>query len=286
MIKYTVIAILLCFVAKAQHTSEEKWESLFNGKDLSGWTPKIRNYPAGENFGNTFRVEDGKIVVRYDAYDVFNERFGHLFYKNPYGYYRIRLEYRFVGEQANQGPGWATRNSGIMIHGQAPETMGKNQDFPVSIEVQLLGGNGKDKRTTCNLCTPGTNVEMNGKLFTPHCINSNSETYHGDQWVKAEVRALGDSLVEHLANDKIVLSYQKPQIGGGNVSGQDAIFGQKGQLLTQGYISLQSESHPVEFRNIEILNLEGCMNPEALNYKSYFIKSKPEDCVFTQKKKR
>jgi hypothetical protein len=286
MIKYTAIALLLCFVAGAQNPSEEKWESLFNGKDLSGWTPKIRNYPSGENFGNTFRVEDGKIVVRYDAYDAFNERFGHLFYKNPYGYYRIRLDYRFVGEQANQGPGWATRNSGIMIHGQAPETMGKNQDFPVSIEVQLLGGNGKDKRTTCNLCTPGTNVEMNGKLFTPHCINSTSETFHGDQWVKAEVRVLGDSLVQHISNGQLVLSYQKPQIGGGNVSGQDVIFGQKGQLLTQGTISLQSESHPVEFKNIEILNLEGCMNPTALNYKSYFIKSKPEDCVFAKKKKK
>jgi Domain of Unknown Function (DUF1080) len=172
-----------------------------------------------------------------------------------------------------------------MIHGQAPQTMGKSQDFPVSIEVQLLGGNGKDKRTTCNLCTPGTNVEMNGKLFTPHCINSTSETYHGDQWVQAEVYVFGDSLVQHMINGQNVLSYQKPQIGGGNVSGQDVVFGTKGQLLTEGYISLQSESHPVEFKNIEILNLEGCMDPLALNYKTYFIKSKPSDCTFKKKRK-
>jgi len=258
---------------------------MFNGKDLTGWTPKIRNYASGENFGNTFRVEDGKLVVRYEAYDSFNERFGHIFYKDKFSYYRIRLNYRFVGDQAINGPGWATRNSGIMIHGQAPQTMGKNQDFPVSIEVQLLGGNGKDKRTTCNLCTPGTNVEMNGKLFTPHCINSTSETYHGDQWVQAEVYVLGDSLVQHMINGQNVLSYQKPQIGGGNVSGQEVVFGAKGQLLTDGYISLQSESHPVEFKNIEILNLEGCMDPLALNYKSYFIKSKPSDCTFKKKRK-
>ena len=282
------LGLLLLFVSTSlmgQKASKEDWISMFNGKDLTGWTPKIRNYASGENFGNTFRVEDGKLVVRYDAYDSFNERFGHIFYKDKFSYYRIRLNYRFVGDQAINGPGWATRNSGIMIHGQAPQTMGKNQDFPVSIEVQLLGGNGKDKRTTCNLCTPGTNVEMNGKLFTPHCINSTSETYHGDQWVQAEVYVLGDSLVQHMINGQSVLSYQKPQIGGGNVSGQEVVFGTKGQLLTDGYISLQSESHPVEFKNIEILNLEGCMDPLALNYKSYFIKSKPRDCTFKKKRK-
>jgi hypothetical protein len=282
------LGLLLLFVSTSllgQKASKENWISMFNGKDLTGWTPKIRNYASGENFGNTFRVEDGKLVVRYDAYDSFNERFGHIFYKDKFSYYRIRLNYRFVGDQAINGPGWATRNSGIMIHGQAPQTMGKNQDFPVSIEVQLLGGNGKDKRTTCNLCTPGTNVEMNGKLFTPHCINSTSETYHGDQWVQAEVYVLGDSLVQHMINGQSVLSYQKPQIGGGNVGGQEVVFGTKGQLLTEGYISLQSESHPVEFKNIEILNLEGCMDPLALNYKSYFVKSKPSDCTFKKKRK-
>ena len=226
---------------------------------------------------------DGKLVVSYDEYNTFNEQFGHLFYNKKFSYYRIKLQYRFIGDQAKEGPGWAYRNSGIMIHGQSPETMGKDQDFPISIEVQLLGGNGKDKRTTCNLCTPGTNVEMKGKLFKPHCINSNSETYHGDQWVTAEVIVLGDSIVQHFANNKMVLSYEKPQIGGGNVSGQDIIYGSEGQLLTEGSISLQSESHPVEFKSIEILNLEGCMDPAASNYKTYYIKSKPSDCQFSKK---
>jgi len=240
---HTLFFFSFFFTAFGQSNKEE-WESMFNGKDLSKWKPKIRNHPAGENFGNTFRVEDGKLVVRYDAYDKFDERFGHLFYYKQFGYYRIRLEYRFVGDQA------------------------------------LLGGDGKNKRTTCNLCTPGTNVEMNGKLFTPHCVNSKSETYHGDQWVTAEVLVLGDSLIRHYANGMEVLSYAKPQIGGGNVDGQDLIFGKSGQLLQSGTISLQSESHPVEFKNIEILNLEGCMDPKAVNYKSYYIKSKPEDCKY------
>ena len=279
--RFFIIALSLISISGfAQQKTTEQWESMFNGKDLSNWTVKIRNHPVGENFGNTFRVDDGKIVVRYDAYEKFDERFGHLFYNKPYGYYRIRLEYRFVGEQAKEGPGWAYRNSGIMVHGQTPKTMGLNQDFPVSIEVQLLGGNGKEKRTTCNLCTPGTNVEMNGKLFTPHCINSNSATYHGDQWVTAEVLVLGDSVIRHYANGIEVLSYQKPQIGGGNVSGQDKEFGVTGQMLQRGSISLQSESHPVEFRKIEILNLEGCLDPKAVNYKSYYIKSVPSSCKY------
>ena len=266
-----------------QNSSKEAWESMFNGKDLTGWTPKIRYAASGDNVKNTFRVLDGKLVVSYDKYDSFNEQFGHLFYNKKFSYYRIKLQYRFIGDQAKEGPSWAYRNSGIMIHGQSPETMGKDQDFPISIEVQLLGGNGKEKRSTCNLCTPGTKVEMNGKLFKPHCINSNSETYHGDQWVNAEVIVLGDSIVQHFANNKMVLSYEKPQIGGGNVSGQDIIYGSEGQLLTEGSISLQSESHPVEFKSIEILNLEWCMDPAASNYKTYYIKSKPSDCRYSNK---
>jgi hypothetical protein len=274
------LALLLSLPVLGQKTSEEKWESMFNGKDLHNWKVKIRNHPVGDNYGNTFRVEEGKIVVRYDAYDEFRERFGHLFYEKPYSFYRIRLQYRFVGQQAKNGPEWAYRNSGIMVHGQPAESMGLNQDFPVSIEVQLLGGNGKEKRPTCNLCTPGTNVEMDGKLFTPHCINSRSDTYHGDQWVSAEVLVLGDSLIRHFVNGKEVLHYEKPQVGGGNVDGQDVIYGKTGQLLSGGTISLQSESHPVEFRKIEILDLAGCMDPKAMNYKSYYVKSMPELCRY------
>jgi hypothetical protein len=273
-------AIALTTTVFGQASSKEQWVSIFNGKNLKGWTPKIRYAPAGENWGNTFRVEEGKIVVRYDKYDAFNERFGHLFYNIPYGYYRIRLQYRFVGEQCKEGPGWAFRNSGIMVHGQTATSMGKDQDFPVSIEVQLLGGNGKDPRTTCNLCTPGTHVVQDGKLRKEHCINSNSPTYHGDQWVTAEVLVLGDSVIRHYANGLMVLEYQQPQIGGGNVDKQDVKWGTDGTLLKQGTISLQSESHPVEFRKIEILNLEGCMDPKAVNYSSYFVKSDPKSCKY------
>jgi len=235
--------------------SKEKWVQLFNGKDLEGWTPKIRGYAAGENFGNTFRVEDGLIKVSYDQYDSFDLRYGHLFFNEPFGDYIIRVEYRFVGEQCPGGQGWALRNSGIMVHGQSPESMEKDQNFPVSIEVQLLGGNGVDLRTTGNLCSPGTNVVMDDKLITQHCVNSGSKTYHGDQWVTAEVEVRGNEIIKHYINGDLVLDYTKPQLDPKDPDAKKLIV--DGELmLCKGTISLQSESHPVEFRKVEIKLIE------------------------------
>jgi hypothetical protein len=282
--KFTILFTLICLSVFGQKNADkQEWKQLFNGKNLDGWDIKIRGYALNDNYNNTFRVEDGKMVVRYDKYDDFAQKYGHIFYKGDFSYYRISVEYRFVGEQAPKGEGWAWRNSGIMVHGQPAATMGKDQDFPASIEVQLLGGNGKT-RTTCNLCTPGTNVVMDGKLITQHCINSKSKTYDGDQWVKAEVLVLGDSLIQHFANGDMVLEYNKPQLGGGNVGGHDPSIMIAGKLLDHGSISLQSESHPVEFRKVEILDLKGCMDPKATNYKSYYVKADNSKCSYGKKK--
>jgi hypothetical protein len=248
-----VLLTLVLFGSKA--FCQGKWQALFNGKNLDGWEMKIKGHELNENFGNTFRVEGGVMKVSYDQYDSFRNQFGHIFYKSPFSYYRILVEYRFVGKQVKGGEAWAYKNSGIMIHCQPPSTMLKDQDFPISIEVQLLGGEPGAKRSTCNLCTPGTNVEMNGKLVTDHCINSSSQTFPGDQWVRAEVIVLGDSIIHHLVNGDTVLTYSKPQIGGGVVSNYDEKIKKDGQLLSSGYIALQSESHPVEFRRVEIMDL-------------------------------
>lgn len=242
--------------AKGAVAPAEAWIPLFNGKDLEGWTPKIRGYALGENFGDTFRVENGVLKVAYDKYDKFNDRFGHLFYKSPYSRYRLRVEYRFTGEQVPGGPGWAVRNSGVMVHGEDPKRMSRDQDFPASIEVQLLGGSGSGTRTTANLCTPGTNVVMNGELVTRHCTNSKSKTYHGDQWVTAEIEVLGGETIRHLVDGQVVLEYQQPQLDDREAHARELIEANGGKLLTGGSISLQSESHPVEFRKVEILPLK------------------------------
>jgi hypothetical protein len=235
-----------------------KWVSLFNGKDLTGWTPKIRYHQLGENYGNTFRVEEGLLKVRYEpeSYPQFDERFGHLFYEKPFSHYRLRVEYRFVGEQCAGGPGWAIRNSGMMLHGEDPTTMTVDQDFPTSIECQLLGGNGKDERTTVNLCTPGTNVVKDGALFKPHCTSSSSPTYHGDQWVTVEVEVHGSGDIKHIIDGNVVLQYSEPQLDERDAHAKMLAEKQGGLLLSGGTISLQSESHPIDFRRVELMVLE------------------------------
>lgn len=265
----------------AQDPAKQEWIQLFNGRDLAGWTAKFAKHELGVNLNDTFRAEGGLLRVRYDKWTAFANEFGHLFYKEPFSYYRIAAEYRFVDAQLTGGPGWAQRNNGLMLHAPDPRTMLKDQDFPISIEVQLLGGLGDGKpRPTANLCTPGTNVVMDGKLFTPHCINSSSKTYDGDQWVRVEVEVHGDELVRHIVDGQIVLEYGKPQIGGGNVSPFDPTVKVDGTPLAGGYIAIQAETGPTDFRKIEVLNLEGCTDPRASNYKSYFVKASPGTCRY------
>ena len=250
------IGCLPAVVSYGQDESDKGWVSMFNGRDLEGWTPKIRYSKLGENHNDTFRVEDGVLKVRYDERGSFftddgKPRFGHLFYKDSFSHYRMRFEYRFVGEQVSGGPGWALRNSGVMVHGQKPESMAVDQDFPVSIEVQLLGGDGNKPRSTGNLCTPGTNVVMKGKLQKKHCHSSNSDTYHGDQWVKCEIEVRGSKIVKHIINGKTVMEYTEPQLDPRDKNAKEMIKDDN-LLLESGSISLQSESHPCDFRNIEI----------------------------------
>jgi hypothetical protein len=263
-----IVLILFLTIITNSGFAQKGWINLFNGKDLKDWKVKINGHPLNDNYANTFRVENGVMKVSYDGYSEWKDRYGHIFYKKSFSAYVLVVEYRFTGDQIPGGPGWAIRNSGAMLHGQSPESMGLNQDFPISLETQFLGGNGKDERSTLNLCTPGTNVFLDGKLFTPHCVSSSSKTYHGDQWVRAEIVILGDSLVSHRLEGKEVFKYTKPQIGGGNVSNFDPAVKVDGKALKEGYISLQSESHPVEFRNVKLFNLAKYMNdPTKLDAK-------------------
>jgi Domain of Unknown Function (DUF1080) len=232
------------------------WQPLFNGKDLSGWTVKIRGYPLGENYGNTFRVEGGLLKVAYDRYGSFDQHFGHLAWKQPLSRYRLRIEYRFVGQQAPGGPSWALRNSGVMLHGQPPATMSRDQKFPVSLEVQFLGGTGGGPRPTANVCTPGTHIVIGGQLITKHCTNSKSATYDGDRWVTVEVEVDGGRLIRHLVDGQVVLEYSQPQLDDKDADARPLLPKRADKQLRDGYIYLQAESHPVEFRRVEMMPLE------------------------------
>lgn len=247
--------------------NQEDWVNLFNGKDLDDWIIKIAGYPAGENALNTFQLEDGKIVASYDEYDELNDRWGHIFYREPFSHYRIEVEYRFVGEQVAGAPEWAIRNNGIMYHAQSPYDMGIDQGYPACMEVQLLGGNGEDERHTSNLVTPGTHAVYEGELREDHIIESSSETYHGDQWVTAEVEVHGNDLAIHRVEGDEVIRYSGMQLDDGTP-------------LHEGYIALQAESAPIEFRSVRLLNLKGCMDESASNYKSYYVEGNPDACTY------
>jgi 3-keto-disaccharide hydrolase len=255
ILRLAALAIVLWFTRCS--SAEEDWIQLFNGRDLTGWTPKIVEHQAGDNFADTFRVEDGILKVRYDKYDGdFRGRYGHLFYNRPLSHYIVRIEYRFVGEQAPGAEVWALRNSGIMFHGQTPESMRIDQSFPVSIEFQLLGGDGSKKRSTGNVCTPGTNIVLNDKFYTPHCANSTSKTFSGDQWVVAELEVHGNKLVRHKINGEVVLEYKEPQLDERDPDAKRMLDAGAEKMLSSGTISLQSESHPCEFRKVELTELE------------------------------
>lgn len=233
------------FAAEAEESPSpdqaDQWIPLFNGKDLDGWTPKFKGSDLGVNFRDTFKVVDGLITVDYSKWDEFRGEFGHLYYKTPYSHYRLRGTYRFIGEQVKGGPGWARRNNGFMLHCQDPKTIKKNQDFPDSIEVQLLGGFGKGERGTLNICTPGTHLHWQGKLTKAHVINTGGPTFHGDQWVTVEIEVRGDSF-KHLVDGKVVCEYDKTQLNDGT-------------QLTSGYLSIQAETAPIQFKSIELMPL-------------------------------
>ncbi|MGK0223460.1 MAG: hypothetical protein ACI9ON_002705 [Limisphaerales bacterium] len=251
------------------------WRDLFNGKNLEGWIPKITGHALAENYANTFRVEGGLLKVRYDGYEKFANQFGHLFFDEAFSHYVLHVEYRFVGNQAPGGPrGWAVRNSGVMLHSQKPATMTLDQDFPDSIEAQFLGGLSDGKaRPTANLCTPGTHVFLNDALFKPHCTPSSAATFDGDQWVDFMVIVLGHGRFRHIVNGEEVLSYNNPVLDGAEHD-DDKKF-----KLDRGYLALQSESHPIDFRKVRILSLVGCTDSTSSNYQPWAIKSSPGACA-------
>jgi len=256
-IVFTCLLLWLFGCATHQKGNKSEWMSLFNGRDLTGWTVKVHHHNTGVNFGNTFRAEDGMIKVRYDQYGDFNDQFAHLYYDQPFSHFHLKLEYRFTGAFQKGAPDYALLNSGVMFHSQDPRTMLKEQDWPISVEMQFYAGLGDGKpRPTGNMCSPGTDIVYQGKMYDGHCLNSSSKTYPPGEWVRAELIVLGDSLITHIINGDTVLQYSKPTIGGGAAHRYDPALWEPGKPLTSGFIALQSEGQPIDFRYIELRNLK------------------------------
>lgn len=258
---------------------DSAWVSLLDGGAVDRWTPKIRGEMAGEDARGTFRVADGVLQVRYDGYDTFEERFGHLFFDTSYSHYRLELEYRFVPGRLPDTPEWARMNSGVMVHAQDPASMPQGQDFPISLEAQFLGElEPGTQRPTMNLCTPGTHVVYGGRLEERHCIESTSATYPAGDWVRVELVVLGDSLVQHLVEGEVVLEYGGPVVGGGVVNDFDPEAKLDGTPLGSGFIALQSEGQPLDVRNVRLVELKGCMEVGDPAFRPWYVEPDPAKC--------
>lgn len=244
------IALTSCATAPAA----DSWETIFDGETLSGWIPKINGQAPGQDDRSIFRVEDGVLKVSYEEYDAFDGAFGHLYFEDELSQYRLRFDYRFTGEQAAGGPGWAIMNSGVMVHSQAIETMALDQPFPVSVEAQLLGAfETPSTRTTANICTPGTHIEIDGELVTQHCIDSQTLAAPAGEWVSFELEVDAARRMTLRINGADAFTLNRPQYD--DTDAETQRLGRSG-LVNRGYFALQAESHPVEFRNIQLLRLD------------------------------
>jgi hypothetical protein len=239
---------------KVNKQNEGNWISIFNGKNLDGWIPKVTGYKSGENPLNLFHVENGILEVDYSKFDKFNNRFGHLFYKEKLSSYILRVEYRFHGELLADAPSYCYRNSGVMIHSQSPESMDIKQNWPVSIEVQLLGSTDSVKQKTANICTPGTTVYYKGSFTNEHCVSSTSKYYYDNEWVNLEIIVHIGKTISMVIDRDTVLVVSRPQIGGFLLPENYPVA--TGTVLENGYIALQAEGTNIDFRKVELQILE------------------------------
>jgi Domain of Unknown Function (DUF1080) len=247
-----ILFLPLILFSFAQKPAANTWTILFNGKNLDHWVVKVAGYKLGENYGNAFRVDNGILSVRYDQYDSFRNKFGGLYYDKKFTNYRLKVEYRFVGETAIGAPSWGFRDSGIQYHCQAPSTLDLKQPFPVCLEYNLKGGNGKDERPNGELCLNGTYAEINGERNKSFCNEPTvKRTFHGDQWVTLEID-VRDGKISHFVNGEEILQFKNPKYDSNHPIAKKFIVGGN-DSVKDGYISLQSNSHPIDFRKIEIL---------------------------------
>ncbi len=258
VMKTKIFSLLLPFIfcsCSFGQQAGENWVDLFNGKDLNGWTVKIAGHEVGDNYADTFRVEDGILKCEYDDYGDFEGRFGHLYSNLSYSHYRLQMEYKFVGRRLKDSPKYVDLNSGVMIHSQPPQSMTLKQGFPASLEMQFLADLGTGKRQTGNVCTPATHLVYKGKLAKQHIVRSSGPTLPADEWVAVEVEVHGNDQVIYRVRGKEVLRYKHPQLAPGSPDGKRLLAQGADIQLSSGHIALQAEAQRVWFRNIRLLNL-------------------------------
>lgn len=228
-------------------TSTDGWVNLFNGKDLTGWVPLIHKSKVGENYMDTFRADSVNKVIRiaYDKYpnQSFDGRIGNLYYNKRLTNYRVRVTYRFIEPQAKNPVSWGRNNSALMIFAVDPYTITGDPQLPPMIELQLLGSPSAGGTTSPNYCDLGG---MSMQQHSARCGNNGSgkAPNPANQWttVEAEVHVTGVTKV-----------FQLPD----TTNPAQTMSGPRymNQAVTGGFVALQSESQPIEFKDILLKEL-------------------------------
>lgn len=266
------------------------WTKLWTGNNLGDWDIKFAGSALGTNLNNTFRAADGNLEVNYSGWTSFSNQFGHAGYKlRQFSFYVLRAEFQHWGTRPTGAPGWAHQNNGLMIHSQSAASMGPNQDFPVSLETQLLGsGNTEsDNNSTLNLCTPGTafyTQATGGTRNDSHCYSASTNTRVGPEtWAWATLVVYGDSIIKHYNGPSVTgtptLTYYRPVRATNSGAGGVTINVVNNERLTQGYILIQAETHPYRFRTIDVADMVGCMTQSSPSYKSYYVRHDAAACT-------
>lgn len=226
--------------------ASDGWVKIFNGQDLTGWSPLIHKSAYKQDPYNTFRADPVNHVIKvtYEDYpNGFEDRCGLLYYDKLLTNYRVRVTYRFLEPQAPGPVSWGKNNTGLMIFGIDPAKVTGDPEFPPLIEIQLLGANSTGGNTTPNMCVPGG---MTMKKSTAECGNNHTGVAPppAAEWVtvEAEVHVKGDTKV-----------FQYPNKTTPVITMSGPVY--QGKDVVNGYLSLQSESQPLEYKDIELMEL-------------------------------
>lgn len=196
-------------------------QSLFNGRDLSGWRALFDDPQT--RLDTVWSVRDGIIVCQ-------GEPLGCLATTGTYTNYRLEVDYRWA-------PGKTPGNSGIF-----GRINGRERALPRCLEVQLKHGNGGDLLGLQGMKLSGDPARL--KFIAKHEVA-------GD--IAAVSRQVGNERPAGEWNHVVVL------VQGGKVTtwfnGQRVNEAHDAEILA-GPVGLQSEGGEVHFRNVRITRLD------------------------------
>ncbi len=223
----TVLAGLIlgcCLLASCSTTPNAEFISLFNGTDLTGWTPATEN-------PDSFSVENGTLIVKGGR--------SHLFYtgnvnEGSFKNFELKL-------QAKPFPG---ANSGVYIHTQYQDTGWPNNGY----ECQVNSTHKDSKKTGSLYAVVNILVLKPGEKEPKVGVNIKHDAAPSTdgEWFDYHITVIGDKITIRV-NGETLVDYIEPEGG----SGHPKFTGRK---LSEGTFALQAHDpkSEVHYRNIRV----------------------------------